>query len=372
MREIPATVRRCSSMPSEIIMLLEFLSIVTLAYAAPVQASENVGVRQIAVAAPERGKDLSVTIWYPAEAGGEPTVVGDNRIFKGEPAFKDAAPAKGRFPLVLLSHGSGSRIEGMTWLATSLVNAGFVVAGPNHPGTTSGDSTPADTPKIWERTQDLSAIIDALTASAQWRDVIDPDRIGIVGFSLGGSTAMEIAGARANLEAYARYCDHYKKWDCAWFAGGRGYVDDKPVKVDKVDLRKIDRTRFEQSNLDRRIKTAVLVDPGLAQVYDAQSLKEIAIPMHFINLGSEGEIPDAVISDKLASLTPKGTYATVKDANHFSFLPECKEGSAEFLKSVGEVDPICDDAGSRSRADIHAELTGVVLNVLRRDLKSQP
>ncbi|WP_426237202.1 alpha/beta hydrolase family protein [Pararhizobium sp. DWP1-1-3] len=346
-----------------------FCSVVLpVTFTVPCYAAE-VGMREIKVAAPERGRDLAVTVWYPAEAGGEHVLVGDNKLFKGAAAFRNAPLIKGNFPLVVMSHGSGGRIEGMTWLATELAKAGFVVAGPNHPGTTSGDSTPANTPKLWERTQDLSAVIDALTADQGWNGAIDADHIGVVGFSLGGAAAMEIAGARADLDAYARYCDTSAKWDCAWFAGGKGYVNDEPVKVDKVDLRSIDKIRFEQLNLDRRIQSAVLIDPGLAQAYQPESLKNIAIPMSFINLGSSGTIPAAVIADRLAALSPQGSYAAVNDSNHFSFLPECKPGAAEMLVEFGEIDPICTDSGSRSRADIHAELTGLVLQALQKTLK---
>jgi predicted dienelactone hydrolase len=339
--------------------------VLAVALTSPCLAAE-VGVREINVAAPQRGRDLAVTVWYPAAVGGQPVLVGDNKAFKGSPALINAPFAEGRFPLIVMSHGSGGRIQGVSWLATELAKAGFVVAGPNHPGTTSGNSTPADTPKIWERTQDLSAVIDMLTADPSWSGHIKADEIGVVGFSLGGAAAMEIAGARADLEAYARYCDTYSERDCAWYAGGLAYVDDQAVKVDKVDLRTVDRARFEQSNLDRRIKSAVLIDPGLAQAYDEQSLREIEIPMSFINLGSAGTIPAAVIADRLAALTPKGTYASVADAVHFSFLMECKDGAAELLKSTGEVDPICEDGGSRSRADIHSELTNLVIAALRR------
>lgn len=349
---------------------LSILSALLIAGASATAAhAAEVGVRTFDVAAPERGRDIEVSVWYPATAGGEADPAGGNRVFKATPALRDAPVAKGRFPLVLLSHGSGSRVEGMDWLAVALAEAGFIVAGPNHPGTTSGNSTPADTPKIWERTADLSAVIDRFSTDPAWRATVDPARIGVVGFSLGGSTALEIAGARADLEAYARYCDSYKKWDCAWYSGGRGYVDDKPVDVEKVDLRKLDKARFEQSNRDPRIRAAVLVDPGLAQAYVADSLKVIDIPLSFINLGSPGTIPKAAIADGLAALAPHATYATVSEAVHFSFLPECRDGSAEFLKSVGEIDPICEETGSRSRADIHAELKHLIIGDLKRDLK---
>lgn len=348
-----------------------YAAAIAAAIATPSFAAD-VGVRQISLtAAPtDYGRDLHVTVWYPAEGGGEPVMIGANRVFEGAPAVPDAVPAQGRFPLVVLSHGSGSRVQGMSWLATELAKAGFVVAGPNHPGTTSGYSTPGDTPKLWQRVADLSAVIDRLTGDEEWQNHVDADRIGVVGFSLGGAAAMLSVGARADLEAYARYCDAYDKWDCAWYAGGIGYVNDAQVKVGKVDLRAIDKTLFEQSNQDRRIRSAVLVDPGLAQAYDARSLKDISIPMSFINLGSAGTVPPGVIADELAALTPNGTYAAVADSVHYSFLPECREGAAEILRSSGEDEPICEDGGARSRADIHAELVRLIRGDLERTLSS--
>jgi predicted dienelactone hydrolase len=352
-------------------VVLLFSLILAVVAAKPLLAAESVGVRMIAVASPARGTNLAVTVWYPALPGGEKTLVGDSKLLKGTEAFANAPLAPGRFPLILISHGSGARIQNLGWLATSLVRAGFIVAGPNHPGTTSGDSTPIDTPKLWERTDDLSTVLTAMTNDPAWNSAIAEDRIGVLGFSLGGAAAMEIAGARANREAYARYCDSYPTMaDCVWFAGGKGFVKGEAVASEKVDLRQIDRVRFEQSNRDPRITSAVLVDPSVAQAFDTQSLKEITIPMNFINLGRPGRVPVAVIADGLARLTPEGSYAQVDDAVHFSFLAECKPGGAELLKSLGDTDRLCDDGGARSRADIHAELTAMITAAFTHDLKT--
>lgn len=337
--------------------------------AASAAQAPAIGASQLTIADSRSGRPFNVTIWYPTTDRGTPTILGESPIFTGSAAQIDASPATGKFPLIVLSHGSGSSVKAMSWLANALVRKGFFVAGPDHPGTTSGDSTPANTPKIWQRTADISALIDHLTHARQWNSVLNVDKIGMVGFSLGGTTAMELAGARARLEDYASFCDHYRQWDCNWFRGGVGYVNGERVAVEPFDLRSVDKVRFEQSNLEPRLKSAVFVDPGLAQAYDQASLGEIAIPTHYVNLGSQGEIPLPVIADRLAAATPNASYTTVAGANHFSFLPVCKPGAASVLKQVGEFDPICDEAGQRARSDIHRELIDVITEKLQRDLQ---
>jgi predicted dienelactone hydrolase len=337
--------------------LLSLLVAAAILIPPPAEAADAVGVRTLSVPAPERGADLAVTIWYPAAAGGERVLVGDDRLFKGEPAWRDAPVAPGRFPLILVSHGSGSQIETLGWLAAPLAAAGFIVAGPNHPGTTRGNSTPAETATNWQRPPDLSAVLTALSADPAWQPHLDPQRVGAIGFSLGGHTALAIAGARAEREAYARYCDANRSMaDCVWFASGR------------VDLRQVDKGRFEQSSLDPRIRSVVAVDPSVAQALTPDSLRAIGIPVHLINLGRPGTIPVSVQSDRIAGMIPQGDYATVDQATHLSFLAECQPGGPAFLQSLGETDRLCDEAGGRSRAEIHVQLVAMIEAAFLRDL----
>ncbi|MDP9839296.1 putative dienelactone hydrolase [Neorhizobium huautlense] len=338
-------------------------------FATTLHAAEPVGVQKISVVTQDYPRPLAVTIWYPSEGDGQPTVSQTDKVFQASVANTGATIREGRFPLILMSHGSGSRAEGMGWIGVELAKAGYIVAAPNHPGTTSGDSTPAATPKIWERAQDMSVLVTAFSKNKNWQSSIDADRIGILGFSLGGSTAMELAGARGDLTAYKRYCDKNPgMMDCTWFAGGRGYAGGERVDVEPLDLDSIDRARFEQQNRDTRISSVVSVDPGLATTFRKDSLQEIDMPVTLINLGSPGAVPLAVLSDQLAKDIPGATYAQVAGADHFSFLPVCKKGAADFLKSVGEIDPICEET-ARPRAEIHEELSQLIIASFERDLK---
>ncbi|APG94139.1 hypothetical protein [Sinorhizobium americanum] len=101
--------------------LLAALSLSAL-FAAPCLAIET-GVRDFSLAAPEGGRRLQVTVWYPAEPGGKAVLVGDNQVFRGAPALSEAPFLEGRYPLVVMSHGSGGRIQGMSWLAAELASA---------------------------------------------------------------------------------------------------------------------------------------------------------------------------------------------------------------------------------------------------------
>jgi len=48
-------------------------------------------------------------------------------------------------------------------------------------------------------------------------------------------------------------------------------------------------------------------------------------------------------------------------------LAQCKPESARILKKEGELDPLCEDAGGQSRADIHSALVDYIIGYLQRE-----
>jgi dienelactone hydrolase len=158
--------------------------------AAPAQPFA-VGSRQLALS---RGSDrpLPTTVWYPAT--GIP-VTGTARA--------GAAPAAGRFPIVLLSHGLRSLPSDLAGFGIRWAAAGFVVAAPAFPHTKRG--TPSfDQSDMANQPADGSYVIGQVlalntTAGDPLAGRLNPDEVAATGHSAGGYTTIGmLTGGRDN------------------------------------------------------------------------------------------------------------------------------------------------------------------------------
>ncbi len=314
----------------------------------------NAGIAYGKAYAPVRQTSLDFHIWYPATPGGRSVTVGGNGVFYGTPAGRNAPHQAGKFPAVLISHGSGGNAGQFGWIASRLAAAGFVVLLPNHPGTTTGNASAERAVRVWERPADITAVIDEITESPDTYPFIDTSRIATLGFSAGGYTAMAVSGARVDADALQQFCDHgdHGMSDCAFLAQAG------------IDLHQIDLSPAAMDHRDARIRAAVIIDPGIVETLTEDSLRTIGIPMLIINLGAEDLVPTGVYARRVAEHIPTAEYRIIPDATHFSFLAECKAKGAAILAREGEPDPLCDDAGGRPRSEIHAELQEVIVGYL--------
>lgn len=348
-------------MPSFCLPLMPLLLPFCIASAtiAPLPASAfEAGTRWLSLQPPHRAESETVLLTYPSKSDGDAYTLGADALWQGVPARRNATPVAEKFPLVILSHGSGGNASALGWLSTELARHGFVVAAPNHLHSTSGDSIPVESFKIWERPQDISALIDRLTSDPQWSRLVDPDRIGAIGFSLGGTSVMLSAGARASLDAFEDYCagSDGKDGGCNWFLRGG------------VDFSKVDREAFDGPHADTRLKAVVAVDPGFATAYQPDSLKTMAIPVKLINLGDGDAIMPGVRAQTLAKAIAAAQYAAVPGAVHFTFLGVCNPDGAAVLKRYGEEDPICTDGADVPREELHRQIFFQIAVFLRKAL----
>jgi predicted dienelactone hydrolase len=131
-------------------------------------------VAGIVEAAPTR--TLPTMIWFPAMADEEPDIDG------------------GPYPLIVLGHGHTGHATDLGDLASVLAANGYVVASPDFPETTGGDTFDAF-PNVVHQPEDVIFTIDAILAfndepTSRYCGLINRDKIGIGGRSLGGATVL--------------------------------------------------------------------------------------------------------------------------------------------------------------------------------------
>jgi len=153
-------------------------------------------------------RPLPVDIWYPAMVrAGARTVTYADTLPSERPrkpaaftveglAVRGAAPVSGRFPLVIVSHGYSGTPAAMTWLTENLASKGYVVAAIHHRDPDISDLSNAGQPLL-RRPLDISFVARTLIAQARDGSLtgVDPDRVAVVGYSMGGYGALTVAGA---------------------------------------------------------------------------------------------------------------------------------------------------------------------------------
>ena len=121
-----------------------------------------------------RNRPLVTTLWFP-----EPFVKGK------------------LYPLVVFSHDScGSRLE-LAWMAEYFAENGYIAASVDHYGDCQYLKLPENKESLWDRPQDLTQVMLALTTDTQFGPHFKQDKAIIVGYSTGALAALWLAGARA-------------------------------------------------------------------------------------------------------------------------------------------------------------------------------
>jgi predicted dienelactone hydrolase len=137
------------------------------------------------------GTHFPLYVFYPAVGASRPEPVGPYVL----DVARGAAITPGRYPLVLVSHGSGGSPLVYRDLACALAAQGFVVALPEHPGNNRHDNSRNNTlANLRERPGHVVAALEALQVQAEFAGSLRADAVFMIGHSLGGYTALALAG----------------------------------------------------------------------------------------------------------------------------------------------------------------------------------
>ena len=286
--------------------------------AAEVNSTHPVGFQLVAVP-DQRGAPLSVGIWYPTTAAPEPRRVG----LVVQHVASEGPIAGTRLPLVVISHGNQGAVGSHADTAMALADAGFVVAAPVHTGDNFADQSAVGSPNWFVgRARDVTMVIDYMVQSWPAHSQVDANRIGLFGFSAGGTTALIAVGGELDLAGLSARCAMVQEFACTLWKPSE-VAPGAPIH-------------------DQRIKAAVIAAPGYGFAFLPDGVKNIAVPVQLWNGQADTNVPAATNAAPLRdALGSKVEYHLVPGAQHFSFIVPC----------TGP--PICNDTADFNRTIFH-------------------
>jgi predicted dienelactone hydrolase len=150
---------------------------------------------------PTYDRPLTTEVWYPGQADAAAPHPGAYKVFFRDgktpitlygKALRDAKPhhAKGAYPLVIMSHGYPGNRFLMSPIAENLASKGYVVVSIDHTDSTYSDQG-AFASTLRNRPLDVSWVIDEMVkanrnGTSPFKDMIDENRIALIGYSMGG------------------------------------------------------------------------------------------------------------------------------------------------------------------------------------------
>jgi predicted dienelactone hydrolase len=251
----------------------------------------------------------------------------------------------------------------MAWLGTYLAARGYIVLAVNHPGNNAVTGyTPQGFVEGWERAKDISTAITDLLADPRFGEKIDPDRIGAAGFSFGGYTMMELAGARTDMNRILAWCEEKK---------GACNPPEMPDLIEKFNAIK-QQPDVQQalqhsgdSYRDARVRAVFAIAPAVARAFSPESLAKINIPVEIVAGEADPIAPPAENAQYFAA-NIQGAKLTILPGGvgHYTFLDVGTESGKKQLPQF-----FVDNSGV-DRAAVHKQVAEMAADFFAKELAS--
>ena len=136
--------------------------------------------------------------------------------FKGR-ARRDAVSnsSEGPYPLIIVSHGyTGSRLL-FTYLTENLASKGYVVVSIDHTDSTFLDANNFNSTLLNRSLDDLFVLNEMARLSSDsssfLKGLVNTDKAGLIGYSMGGYGAVNVAGGGYSEQAVKFFCSFLQR-----------------------------------------------------------------------------------------------------------------------------------------------------------------
>jgi predicted dienelactone hydrolase len=198
-------------------------------------------------------------------------------------------------PVIVISHGLGLDSSNFQYLATHLSSYGFAVVVPNHPGSDAKQlrsllkgraNEVAEPGEFKDRPMDVTYILNQLEkgnqSDSRFKGRLNLQQVGVFGQSLGGYTALALAGAKINFEQLKQDCQPaalQKTWNMSLLLQCRA-----------LEL-SISKSGKDYNLRDERVKAAIAVNPITSSIFGKAGLSQIKTPVMIVSSSDDTVAP---------------------------------------------------------------------------------
>ncbi|WP_273429894.1 serine aminopeptidase domain-containing protein [Chitinibacter tainanensis] len=271
-------------------------------------------------------RPLITTIWYPtdevAKVKKQCIAVFQTGHYAINATISQQQP---RYPLIVVSHGTGGSSASIAWLCVRLASAGFIAAAINHHGNTAAEPQYLLEGMIlwWERAKDIRCLLDHLLADEVFAKAIDSERIGVAGFSIGGFTALACAGARLEMNRWKSHCALNQSDSICKLPPEMSFnIDEVWHAIENNPHILAAWPEANECYRDSRIKAAFGIAPVAKGVVSDESLQSIDIPVHLVAGSADDQAAPENNAKLYAAQITDSTLEILPNVTHYTFLSE--------------------------------------------------
>jgi predicted dienelactone hydrolase len=197
--------------------------------------------------------------------------------------------------VIVISHGLGLDSSNFQYLATHLASYGFAVVVPNHPGSDTKQlrsrlnkpaNEQAQANEFQDRPLDITYILNQLEKAnrfdSRFKNRLNVQHVGVFGQSLGGYTALALAGAKINFGQLKQDCQPaalQKTWNMSLLLQCRA-----------LEL-SISKSGKDYNLRDQRVKAAIAVNPITSSIFGKTGLSQIKTPVMIVSSSDDTVAP---------------------------------------------------------------------------------
>ncbi|MBC3457995.1 alpha/beta hydrolase family protein [Pseudomonas mosselii] len=289
------------------------------------------GLHRLTLTDPVDARPMQALAFYPSSGEARPV-----RIEGYQTRVAEEAPvAMGQFPLLVISHGNTGSPMALHDLANGLARQGFVVVAVVHPGDNNRDHSRLGTlSNLYGRPLQISAAITAARNDRLLAPYLNDGKVGVIGYSAGGETALILSGARPDLERLRRYCEQ------------------RPTDTDACKTHGVliaDHSELAP-RADPRVGAVMLMAP-LSLMFGRHALAGVQVPALIYSGDNDQLLVLEHNADALARKLPvTPDYRLLAGAGHFVFMAPCDDEQHQRMPVL------CKDAEGVDRQHIHRSL----------------